>query len=73
MSIALDEIRQLSVGERLKLINDVWETLVEEQENLPLSEAQARELDRRLESYRQDGQPGIPWEEFEARLEAEGL
>jgi putative addiction module component (TIGR02574 family) len=72
MSATLDEIRRLSVTDRLKLINDVWETLLEE-DPLPLSEAQAREIDRRLDAFRRDGDRGMAWEEFEEQLEAEGL
>ena len=73
MSVTLDEIRRMTVTERLKLIGDVWETLLEEEEALPLSEAQAREIQRRLESYRRGPDAGISWEEFQAQLEAEGL
>jgi hypothetical protein len=31
-----------------------------------------REIDRRLEAYRQDPSRGASWEEFSQRLEAEG-
>jgi putative addiction module component (TIGR02574 family) len=72
MGATLDEIRRLSVPDRLQLINDVWETLLEE-ESLPLSEAQAREIGRRLEAYRQDGDRGMAWEELEEHLDTEGL
>jgi putative addiction module component (TIGR02574 family) len=63
MSVNLDEIRQMSVDERLKLINDVWETLIEDEGTLPLSEAQGRELNRRLAEHRADPGIGTPWEE----------
>jgi putative addiction module component (TIGR02574 family) len=71
MSLALDEIREMSVAERLKLLDDIWETLQEDPDTLPLSEAQAREIDRRLEAYRQHGDRGISWEELERRLEGD--
>ena len=69
MSVALDEIRRMSVAERLQLLEEIWETLREEQETLPLSEAQAREIDRRLETYRRHGDRGITWDELDRRLE----
>jgi putative addiction module component (TIGR02574 family) len=72
MSVQLDEIRRMSVTERLKLINDVWDTLVEE-EAPPLSAAQAREVERRLEAYRQDDRGSISWEELGKCLEVQGL
>jgi putative addiction module component (TIGR02574 family) len=71
MSLALDEIRGMSVAERLKLLDDIWESLLEEPEALPLSEAQAREIDRRLDAYRRHGDRGISWEELDRRLDAE--
>jgi putative addiction module component (TIGR02574 family) len=32
------EYRQLSVTDRLKLVEDVWDSIVDEQEQLPLSD-----------------------------------
>jgi putative addiction module component (TIGR02574 family) len=71
MSVPLNEIRRMSVPERLKLLDQIWETLLDEPEPLPLSAGQGRELDRRLEAYRRHGARGISWEEMERRLEAE--
>jgi putative addiction module component (TIGR02574 family) len=71
MSVPLNEIRRMSVPERLKLLDQIWETLLDEPEPLPLSAAQGRELDRRLEGYRRSGDRGISWEEMERRFEAE--
>jgi len=71
MSVVLDEIRQMTVTERLKLLGDIWETLLEDQEALPLSEAQSQEIDRRVAAYRQHGDRGISWEELEQRLQEE--
>jgi putative addiction module component (TIGR02574 family) len=70
MSLALEEIRRMSEPERLKLLDAIWETLLDEG-TLPLSEAQAQEIDRRLEAYRQHGDRGITWEELEHRLQGE--
>jgi len=40
----------------------------EQQEELPLSEAQQKELDRRLENYQQNPANGSSWEEVKNRL-----
>ena len=61
----------MSVTDRLKLLDDIWETLLDEPEALPLTGAQVREIDRRLEAYRQQGDRGISWAEMEQRLEGE--
>jgi putative addiction module component (TIGR02574 family) len=38
---------KLSVAERLKLVGDIWESIVAEGANIPLTKAQKAELQRR--------------------------
>lgn len=59
----------LSVAERLQLIEELWDSVADAPEVAPLTEAQAQELDRRLEAYRKDGDPGRPWAEVLDELE----
>ena len=56
------EISQLSIAERIQLAADLWDSLQEEQEEIPLTDAQREELDRRLEQYHQDPTAGSSWE-----------
>ena len=53
----------LSVEERLKLLEQVWESLSQKPENVPITEAQRAELDRRLDELKREGVTGIPWDE----------
>lgn len=62
------EISQLSVAERIQLAEDLWDSILEHQEEIPLSEAQQRELDRRLENYNQNPTAGSSWEDVKKRL-----
>ena len=62
------EISQLSVAERIQLAEDLWDSISQHQEELPLSEAQQQELDRRLENYKQNPANGSRWEEVKKRL-----
>lgn len=62
------EISQLSVAERIQLAEDLWDSISEQQEELPLTEAQQQELDRRLENYKQNPAKGSSWEEVKKRL-----
>lgn len=64
----IDEIRRLSVGQRVQLVEDIWDTLSEEDAELPLSDAQMAELDARREQLLADPSIGIPWEAAKARL-----
>jgi putative addiction module component (TIGR02574 family) len=61
--MALDN---LSVDERLRLISELWDSLADEVEQAPLTEAQKREIDRRLAAFRADPNSAIPWEQVEA-------
>jgi putative addiction module component (TIGR02574 family) len=62
------EISQLSIAERIQLAEDLWDSILERQDELPLTDAQKQELDRRLESYQQDPTAGSTWEEVKQRL-----
>lgn len=62
------EISQLSVAERIQLAEDLWDSILGNQEELILTEAQEQELDRRLERYQHDQTAGSTWEEVKQRL-----
>jgi putative addiction module component (TIGR02574 family) len=63
----LKELLQLSPEERLDLAEELWDSLAEE-ELPPLTEAQKRELDRRMAEHEKNPQRAAPWEEVRARL-----
>ena len=55
------EIRLLPVSERLALVTEIWDSIIEESEALPLSEDVCAELDRRLEEHRRAPETSQPW------------
>ncbi len=62
------DISQLSVAERIQLAEDLWDSISGQEEEVPLSEAQQQELDRRLANYQQNSVNGSTWEEAKKRL-----
>ena len=66
--IDLDDIRKLSVDDRLELIGDIWETLDDADGLDLLTDEQRQMLDERFEAHRQAPETSIPWEEVRARL-----
>ena len=54
------KIQDLSLDERLQLVEDIWDSIAAEQGVLPVTPEQREELDRRLKAYRLDGNRGIP-------------
>jgi putative addiction module component (TIGR02574 family) len=62
------DIDHLSAEERIQLAEELWNSLLDRPEQIPLTAAQEEELDRRLEAYRKDGAPGEPWREALAKI-----
>ncbi len=62
------EIKKLSVAERILLVEEIWDSIVADQESLELTEAQKRELDRRLEAYQASPEEGSSWEDVKRRI-----
>lgn len=69
MSVAIQEILNLGVKERLELIEEIWESIAAHPEAVPLTTAQLKELDRRKREYRRDPSQTRPWSEVHQRLE----
>lgn len=61
--ISAIDILELSVPERILLVEDIWDSIVSVPEAVPLTSKQREELDRRLESYHKNPAAGSPWEE----------
>jgi putative addiction module component (TIGR02574 family) len=62
------DIANLSFEERLRLLDELWESLSRTPEAIPLTEAQREELDRRLNELDREGPVGIPWDEVLDRI-----
>jgi putative addiction module component (TIGR02574 family) len=58
----------MSVPDRLRLIEEIWDSITESADELPVPEAHRQELDRRLAACDADPAAGSPWEEVKARL-----
>lgn len=58
----VSEILQLSVAERVQIVEDIWDSIGKNPLDLPLSESEKLELDKRIENYRQNPNEGIEWE-----------
>lgn len=68
MNTRVAEIFELSVAERIQIVEDIWDSIGSAPEKLPLSEAEKLELDKRLESYKLNPSEGISWETLKKNL-----
>jgi putative addiction module component (TIGR02574 family) len=62
------DIEKLSSEERLRLIENLWESLRTRPDAVPLTRAQRDELDRRLDELDRGETETVPWEEVKRRL-----
>ena len=65
---ALDEILDLPVPDRLRVVEEIWESIVAAPETLPVPQSQRDELDRRLKLHQEDPEAATPWETVRSRL-----
>ncbi len=63
------DLSKLTVAERIQLAEDLWDSVAAETGELPLTEAQKAELERRLADFERDPAAGEPWEVVRARIE----
>jgi putative addiction module component (TIGR02574 family) len=64
----LSDILDLSVAERIELVQDIWDSIAEIPNDLILSEKQKAELDARSTKLKKDPDSGILWEDVKASL-----
>lgn len=67
MALHDEDLAEMTVQQRLELIDILWGSLSNEKD-LPLSTAHAEELDKRLEYERQNPTDVVGWEEVKARF-----
>jgi len=63
-----EEAKKLSIAERINLVEEIWDSIAEENGCFELSDAQKEELDSRLESFRANPSRGRTWEEIRSEF-----
>jgi putative addiction module component (TIGR02574 family) len=63
-----EQAKKLSIPDRILLVEEIWDTIAEENQAFELTDAQKRELDRRLESGRDNPGQGRTWDEIKAEF-----
>lgn len=70
LSEVLSAANALSIDDRIRLVEAVWEGIEAAQPTPQLTEAQKRELDRRLAELDASPDHVVPWEEVKATARA---
>jgi len=66
MSVILDKALELPIPARIRLVEDIWDSIALESGAVELTPEQRAELDRRIEDYKNDPAGNVPWEEIKA-------
>jgi putative addiction module component (TIGR02574 family) len=66
--ITVNDLLGMPVAERLRLVEDLWDSIAEVPEAIELSDIQRAELDRRLDAYHLDPDSGSPWNNVKGRI-----
>lgn len=62
------EIKKLSIPERLLLVEEIWDSIAEENEAFVLTKPQKAELERRSKYFAANPRQGRTWEEIKAEF-----
>ena len=62
------QAKNLSIPERIRLVEEIWDTIAEDNEAFELTETQKLELDRRLDLARNNPGRGRTWDEIRSEF-----
>lgn len=62
------KLHKLSTAEKMDLVDELWDSVLEEQDHIEITEAQRAELNKRLDKYELDKDGGDSWEIVRARV-----
>ncbi len=58
----------MSVAQRILLVEDIWDSIAENPEAVPLTDSQKKELEKRLNSYYENPEAGASWAEVKENI-----
>ena len=64
----IEQAKKFNVSDRVRLVEEIWDTIAEENEAFELTDAQKRELDKRVEWVRNNPGQGRTWDEIKAEF-----
>ena len=66
--ITATDTLDLSIPERIQLVEDIWDTIAAEADSVELTAEEKKIVDERLAAYHRNPEIGSPWEEVLKRL-----
>ncbi|HIP61133.1 MAG TPA: hypothetical protein EYG98_01095 [Sulfurovum sp.] len=66
--MSIDEIKMLDISERIMLVEEIWDSIANEQDSVGLSEYEKSILDERLLSLESNAENLISWDEMKSKI-----
>lgn len=60
----------LSIAERIQLVEDIWDTIASQAEQIELTEEEKKLIDERLAAFHRNPESGSPWQDVYKRIVA---
>ena len=71
-NLSISDVFRLPIEERTRLAQAIWESVASTPDQVPLTAAQVKELDRCYDEYLTNPDEGSSWDDVKARLQADG-
>jgi putative addiction module component (TIGR02574 family) len=68
MTSMMQDILKLSVSERILMVEAIWDSIAEKDENLELTDDIKELLDSRIEAHKNNPNDGSSWDDVKARI-----
>lgn len=66
--ITATDTLDLSIPERIQLVEDIWDTIALDANSIELTETDKKIIDERLDAYHRDPNVGSPWDDVLKRM-----
>lgn len=66
--ISASDIAEMPIDERIQLVEDIWDSIAELPESVPVPEWHKKELEKRLDAYHANPTESSPWGEVKEKL-----
>ena len=66
--ITATDVLELSIPERIQLVEDIWDTITAQAASVELTEGEKKIIDARLEKYHQNPELGSTWKDVYKRI-----
>ena len=68
--MSIDEIKMLDITERILLVEEIWDSIAQEQDSLGLTDYEKKVIDERLASLKKNPNNLLSWNEIKNRVRA---